>query len=136
MLLYAVAIVAFHDLAALEAAASAVAGAPVSIDRRLRLAQCAAPPGFTQTGLGLSVECASPPWRIFVASQRLEPIIHRGDAVSVGARGPGFDVSIDGTAEADAAPGARLRVRDRSGGHLTALVRPDGSLTAPGYNLP
>lgn len=135
MLLYAIAIVAFQDLAALEATAGAVAGTPVTIDRRLRLAQCAEPPAIARTGGGLSVGCAAPPWRIFVASQRLAPIIHRGDPVTVAAKGPGFDVTLDGTAETDATPGTRLRVRSASGGHLTAFVEPDGSLTA-GYTLP
>jgi len=136
MLLHLVAIVAFHDLAALEAEASAVAGAPVTIDRRLRLAQCEADPAIARSSTGLSIECTTPTWRIFVASQRLAPVIRRGDAVSIAVKGPGFDVTVDGTAETDATPGSRLRVRDRSGGHLTAIVQSDGSLTAPGYNLP
>ncbi len=136
MLLYAVAIVALQDLGRLEAEASVVAGAPVTIDRRLHLAQCSSPPILAPGSGGLSVACAAPAWRIVVPLQTLAPTIHRGDPVSVIASGAHFDVTIDGIAEADASPGSRLRVRDRSGGHLSAVVRPDGSLSAPGYNLP
>lgn len=136
MLLYTVAIAAFHDLAALEATASAVAGVPVTIDRRLHVPQCAATPVFARGVAGLTIDCPAPEWRINVPVQRLAPTIRRGDAVSVSAKGPGFDITVDGTAEADAAPNSRLWVRDRSGGHLTAIVQSDGTLTAPGYNLP
>jgi hypothetical protein len=135
MLLYAVAIVALHDLAALEAEASAVAGAPVTIDRRLHLAQCSSPPAFAPTRGGIGIACAVPPWRIVVPLQTLGQIIHRGDPVSVTASGAHFDVTIDGIAEADATPGTSFRVKDRNGGHFSAVVRPDGSISAPGYNL-
>lgn len=136
MLLYAVAIIALQDLAALEAEASAVAGAPVTIDRRLHLAQCDTPPAMAQGRGGLGIACAVPVWRIVVPLQVVAPTIHRGDPVSVTASGAHFDVTIDGVAEADAAPGTTVRVKDRNGGHLSATVRPDGSLSAPGYNLP
>ncbi len=135
MLLYAVAIIAFQDLAALEVEAAAVAGTPVTIDRRLHLAQCEAPPAITRTSGGIGIDCTAPSWRITVPVQRLAPIVRRGDAVSVVARGPGFDVTLDGTADADAAPGSRVRVT-AAGGHLTAVVQSDGSLVATGYNLP
>ncbi|MGI4876037.1 MAG: flagella basal body P-ring formation protein FlgA [Janthinobacterium lividum] len=136
MLLYAVAIVALQDLAALEAEASTVAGAPLTIDRRLHLAQCNAAPVMTPGRAGLAIACAAPGWRLVVPSQTLAPTIHRGDPVSVSASGAHFDVTIDGIAEADAAPGTSLRVKDRNGGHLSAVVRPDGTVSAPGYNLP
>ena len=130
---------ALHDLAALEAQVASIAGAPVAIDRRLRLAQCSAPPVIARAAAGLSVECASPPWRIYVAAQRLAslvPMVRRGDPVSVAASGRGFSVSVDGVAENDASVGSRVRVRDGGGAHLTAVVLPDGSLAAPGYTLP
>lgn len=136
MLLYAVAIIALQDLATLEAEASAVAGAPVTIDRRLQLAQCTTTPVITPGRAGLGIACAAPVWRIVVSLQMVAPIIHRGDPVSVTASGAHFDVTIDGIAEADAAPGTSIRVKDRNGGHFSATVRPDGSLSAPGYNLP
>lgn len=135
MFLYAVAMIAFHDLTGLEAEASTVAGSPVTIDRRLRLAQCAADPVIARTASGLSIACTASVWRILASFQRLVPKICRGDPVQIAASGPGFSVTIDGIAEADAAPGTRLRVRDASGSH-SAVVRPDGSLAAPGYNLP
>ncbi|UAJ08686.1 flagella basal body P-ring formation protein FlgA [Glacieibacterium megasporae] len=136
MLLYAVAIVALQDLAALEVEASAVAGGTVAIDRRIHLAQCNTPPAMTPVRGGIGLACSLPIWRIVVPLQMVAPIIHRGDPVSVTASGAHFDVTIDGIAEADAAPGTSIRVRDRNGGHLSAVVRPDGSLSAPGYNLP
>lgn len=129
---------AFHDLAALEADAAAVAGAPVAIDRRLRLGQCADPPLIARSGGGLTIACTAPAWRIYVATQRLAPatpLVRRGDPVSIAAGGAGFEVAIDGIAETDAAAGARIRVATGRG-HLTAVVRPDGSLVAPGYNSP
>lgn len=134
-MLYVVAIIALQDLAALEAEASAVAGAPVTIDRRLHLAQCDTVPAMTPGRAGIGIACVAPVWRIVVPLQTLAPIIHRGDPVSVTASGAHFDVTIDGIAEADAAPGTSIRVKDRNGGHLSAVVRPDGTVSAPGYNL-
>ena len=75
MFLYAVAMIAFHDLTGLEAEASTVAGSPVTIDRRLRLAQCAADPVIARTASGLSIACTASVWRILVSFQRLVPKI-------------------------------------------------------------
>lgn len=126
---------ALHDLADLEASASAVAGASVTIDRRLRLAACP-DPQIARLAASIAIVCTAPAWRIVVPVQSLAPLIRRGDAVSIAASGPGFRVAIDGIAEADAAAGSRVRVRSTAGTHLTALVMSDGSLAMPGYTLP
>ena len=126
---------ALHDLADLEASASAVAGSSVMIDHRLRLAACA-DPQITRLTAGVAIACTAQAWRIVVPVQPLAPIIRRGDAVSIAASGPGFRVAIDGVAEADAAVGSHIRVRAAAGAHLTALVMPDGSLVMPGYTSP
>lgn len=124
-----------HDLAALEAAAAVVAGAPVTIDRRLRLAACPAP-AITRGAAGLTIACLDPAWRINVPAQPLAPIVKRGDTVSVAVGGPGFHVAVEGIAESDASVGGRLRIRSAAGGHLIAIVLADGSLAIPGYTLP
>lgn len=124
-----------HDLATLEIAAAAVAGGPVTIDRRLRLAACPAPL-IVRATTGMTIACDAPAWRITVPVQPLAPIIKRGDTVSVAAAGAGFHVAIDGIAESDASLGGRVRIRSSTGGHLTAIVLADGSLAIPGYTLP
>ena len=112
-------------------------GARTPVDGRLRLASCAAPQleWRTPTRDAVVVRCMAPTWRLFVAVNivapppaapaavvpsaaapapapvRVEPIIRRGDPVTVEARAAGFSITRDAIAMGDAAPGARLMVR-------------------------
>lgn len=128
----------FQDTKAIDAAVLAFTGKPVGqeggprapVDARLRLAACAAPDLSWQSERhsAVVVRCAAPAWRIYVPvlappppprqvaaaiapAPRPEPVVRRGDPVTVEAKAAGFSITREGTAMADAAPGARLLVR-------------------------
>jgi flagella basal body P-ring formation protein FlgA len=128
-------------------------GARTAIDRRLRLAPCPDPAVVGAPVLGaVSVSCAARGWRIrvpLVASEaslqpaaatarqpeRIEPLIRRGDQVTVVARTASFTVSALGTADQDGAPGDRIRVRmERRAPPLIGEVTADGRVALPGFN--
>lgn len=134
-----------HDLDALRVQITRFTGGVALLDARLTLAACAAPQiAWADAGTSaVTVTCAAPVWRVFVAVQGATPaarpaaatrapiLVRRGDAVSVNAGGQGFSVAVAGIAENDAAAGGRVRVRNRSsGGIVLALVSADGQLTA------
>ncbi|WP_245804580.1 flagella basal body P-ring formation protein FlgA [Erythrobacter tepidarius] len=86
-------------------------GARMPVDRRLRLAVCAAPLAVAWHGTAhsaVSVECAGPhSWRIFVAvngagsaapGHAAAPAVKRGDALTIMVRGRGFSVQQAGEA--------------------------------------
>jgi len=154
----------FVDLAALEARVVAFTGVGVGeaggpaapIDRRLRLAACAAPPALDWRAPrrdAVVVSCAAPDWRIFVplkghgaGAAELAPVapvaaatpkpvvIRRGDPVSIVAAQTGFSVSQQGVAASDAAAGARLAVRiDGSRAPIQTVAVDAGLATLPGY---
>ncbi len=108
-------------------------GAATEVDRRLRLADCGdnVVLGWrTERRDAVVVSCAgAASWRIFVPAKaaaggatlaaltpgtavvaRAEPVIRRGDPVTIQSGTTGFSVSSEGVAMADATPGARLRV--------------------------
>jgi len=130
--------------AALAAQIAAFTGTPVTLDPRLAPPDCVTPPviAWVPPGRGaVSVSCASPGWRLFVpvaalpATAPAPPLIRRGDVVAVTAGGPGFEISVEAVAEADAAAGQRARLRNRvTGEKLQALVGDDGRLWLPGFN--
>jgi flagella basal body P-ring formation protein FlgA len=125
------------DLTLLDRAAEIFAGArlgepggPIApIDRRLRLAGCGSSPEFTwrtDAHDAIVIRCPEPNgWRIFVSVRaappapkqvqqpavKEEPVIRRGDPVTLEAGQIGFAVSADGVAMNDAARGARLQVK-------------------------
>lgn len=111
-------------------------GARTTVDRRLQLADCAGDPKLswrTDRHDAIVVECGGPiAWRIFVPvlrssasapvqsasfameparAAKADPVIRRGDAVTIGVDSGGFTVSQDGVAMADAAPGERLKIK-------------------------
>ncbi len=129
--------------AALAAQIAAFAGTPVTLDPRLAPPDCAAPPAIAWVPPGrgaVSISCAAPGWRLFVPVAAppvasAAPLIRRGDVVAVIASGPGFQISVEAVAEADAAAGQRARLRNRvTGEKLQALVGDDGRLWLPGFN--
>ncbi|NNM77062.1 hypothetical protein HJG53_09130 [Sphingomonas sp. ID1715] len=156
LLMMAAAPAAF-DLALLDRAAEIFAGArlgqpggPVApIDRRLRLSSCSTSPEFSwraETRDAIVIRCPDPKgWRIFVAVQaspvlagaapvKVEPVIRRGDPVTLVAGQSGFSVSADGTAMADAAPGARLQIKvEGAKAPVQAIALETGKATLPGW---
>lgn len=147
------------DLALLDRGAEIFAGArlgeaggPVSpIDRRLRLAACASSPEFTwrsDVRDAIVIRCPQANgWRIFVSVKALpsapavqtvavkaEPVIRRGDPVTLEAAQGRFSVSADGIAMTDAAPGARLQVKvEGAKAPVQAIAVETGRATLPGW---
>lgn len=117
------------NLAAIDTAVAAFTGQPIGVpggaaqpvDRRLRLAACAAPfalvwHGTAQTSVLVSCPDAGG-WRIFVPvtqARREEPAaiaVARGEGVTITVAGEGFSVSQPGEALDAGAVGAWIRVR-------------------------
>jgi flagella basal body P-ring formation protein FlgA len=151
------------DLALLDRAAEIFAGArqgepggpAAPIDRRLRLSACGSSPEFTwrtDAHDAIVIRCPDPKgWRIFVSVRPLpappevqqaaavkevkeEPVIRRGDFVTLEASDKGFAVSADGVAMADAAPGERLQVKIEGAKHpVQAIAMEAGKATLPGW---
>jgi flagella basal body P-ring formation protein FlgA len=98
-------------------------GAATPVDRRLRLRPCSASLALswrTGTHDSVVVQCQDPgSWRLFVpvrkpvqaAGVSAEPVISRGDAVSIAVKGDGFTVAQPGEAMEAGAIGAWIRVR-------------------------
>ncbi|MEP9359028.1 flagella basal body P-ring formation protein FlgA [Sphingomonas sp. KR3-1] len=136
-------------------------GAIAPVDRRLKLAACAAPQlDWRSEGHdAVVVRCMAPAWKIFVpvaavprpraaveapmpanvvvrppVPVKAEPVIKRGDAVTVEAGSDGFSISRQGTAMNDAAPGARISVKiDDKAPPIQAIAIEPGRARLPGY---
>lgn len=146
------------DLSLLDRAAEIFAGArlgepggPVApVDKRLRLAACASSPEFTwrsDAHDAIVIRCPEANgWRIFVsvrpapaavqavAQVKAEPVIRRGDPVTIEAGQGSFSVSSDGVAMTDAAPGARVQIKvDGAKGPVQAIAVEAGRATLPGW---
>ncbi|MES2986736.1 MAG: flagella basal body P-ring formation protein FlgA [Pseudomonadota bacterium] len=113
-----------------------IGGARAPVDARLKLASCAAPQLEWRTPAqdAVVVRCMQPGWRIFVpvnalpqpkpvalapapvaakpvAVVKAEPVIKRGDAVSVEVNAAGFSITREGIAMGDAPAGGRLSIK-------------------------
>jgi flagella basal body P-ring formation protein FlgA len=132
-------------------------GARTGVDARLRLRQCptVALSWRTEAHDAVVVACSGPDWRLFVpvrtppaaaaaapaaatirpaAAVKAEPVIRRGDPVVIEAGSDGFAISREGTALADAAPGARLFVKvDDAKAPVQAVALASGRATLPGW---
>lgn len=105
-------------------------GARAPVDNRLKLAPCAAPQLEWRSDAkdAVLVRCMTPGWRLYVPVNavsvpkpavaegparpvKAEPVIRRGDPITVEAGAPGFSITREGVAMGDAAPGARLLVK-------------------------
>lgn len=104
-------------------------GARAPVDSRLKLASCAAPQLEWRSDAkdAVLVRCMAPGWRLYVPvnavpiarpvaeaparAVKAEPVIRRGDPITVEAGAPGFSITREGVAMGDAAPGARLLVK-------------------------
>lgn len=157
LLLLSAAAPAGTNLALLDRAAEIFAGArlgepggPVApVDRRLRLANCGSSPEFTwrsDAHDAIVIRCPDPNgWRIFVSVRanpaavrqvavKAEPVIRRGDSVSLEAGQNGFSVSADGVAMSDAAPGGRFQVKiEGAKAPVQAIAVEAGRATLPGW---
>ncbi|VXC73896.1 flagella basal body P-ring formation protein FlgA [Sphingomonas sp. 8AM] len=133
-------------------------GARAPVDARLRLATCGmvALSWRTDAHDAVVVACADPAWRIFVPviappraataapavlhagavapAARVEPVIRRGDSVTIEAGSDGFSITREGVAMADAAPGGRVMVRVTDSARPVQAVAVDaGRATLPGW---
>lgn len=160
----AVAAPAFQDIAALDRAVAGFTGHGVGsqggarsgVDARLKLAQCPtlAMSWRSDAHDAVVVSCTGPEWRIFVpvlftpsetkrpvqggmpsAPIRTEPVIKRGDPVTIAAGSPGFSITREGVALGDAAPGARFMVKvEDAKGPVQAVALQSGRATLPGWS--
>ncbi|MEG8041156.1 flagella basal body P-ring formation protein FlgA [Sphingomonas sp. LR60] len=133
-------------------------GARAPVDARLRLATCGMVALSWRTDVhdAVVVACADPAWRIFVPviappraasatpavvrtgaaapTLRAEPVIRRGDSVTIEAGSDGFSITREGVAMADAAPGGRVMVRVNDSTRPVQAVAIDaGRATLPGW---
>lgn len=99
-----------------------VGGARAPVDRRLRLAACAAPVAlgwYGAPGKTVSVSCAGADgWQIYVnilaptqSAKSATPMIARGETVTIAVRGLGFTVQRQGEAMKSGAEGDWIKVR-------------------------
>ncbi|MDR6788964.1 flagella basal body P-ring formation protein FlgA [Sphingomonas sp. BE138] len=133
-------------------------GARAPVDPRLRLATCSmvALSWRTDAHDAVVVACAEPAWRVFVPViaapraataapavvragavapvPRAEPVIRRGDPVTIEAGSDGFSITREGVAMADAAPGGRVMIRVADAVRPVQAVAVDaGRATLPGW---
>ncbi|WP_239987462.1 flagella basal body P-ring formation protein FlgA [Sphingosinithalassobacter portus] len=132
-------------------------GARTAVDSRLRLAACAAPQLSWRTDAqdAVVVRCMTPVWRIFVPVNALpqapeaalvgavaaatppapvEPVIRRGDPITIEVGTGSFSISRDGIAMGDARPGERLLVRvEERKPPIQAVALESGRATLPGW---
>jgi flagella basal body P-ring formation protein FlgA len=156
--------VRFQDTAAIDVAVAAFTGhaigedggARTPVDRRLKLAACPLPELDWRGGNqdAVLVRCTAPAWRIYVpvrmpptgprtvatssaptvTAVKPEPVIRRGDPVTVEAGTAGFSITRDGIAMGDATPGARFMVKvDPAKPPIQAVAIETGRATLPGW---
>ena len=136
-------------------------GARTPVDRRLKLTPCAAPQlsWRTEGKDAVVVRCMAPEWRIFVPvlaipqpprplpavaaptvaavrpalPVKAEPVIRRGDAVTLEAGAAGFSITREGVAMNDAAAGARVMVKvEENKSPIQAVAVEPGHARLPG----
>jgi flagella basal body P-ring formation protein FlgA len=131
-------------------------GARAPVDTRLKLAHCAAPQLEWRSDAkdAVLVRCMAPGWRVYVpvnaapqpkpiaapVAQRAaplvkaEPVIRRGDPITIEAGATGFSITREGVAMNDAAPGARLLVKiDDKRQPIQAVALEQGRARLPGF---
>ena len=152
----------FQDTATIDRAVAAFTGVPMGavggarapVDARLRLAACPtlALSWRTEAKDAVVVSCPGPSWRLFVAvtapprdlaapaarsvatAVKAEPVIRRGDPVTIEAGSNGFSITREGLAMGDAAPGARLAVKVAGTVQpVQAVAVAAGRATLPGW---
>ena len=153
----------FQDTGAIDIAVTAFTGhragedggARTAVDPRLKLAACPLPQldwrGTYQDAV--VVTCDVPKWRIFVPIKlapqtqrpavvaaaaapvpRPDPVIRRGDPITVEVGTAGFSITRDGVAMGDAPAGGRLLVKtDPAKPPIQAVAIETGRATLPGW---
>lgn len=145
------------DLSALDRMTARFAGAPIGteggpiapVDPRMRLKDCTSQPLIawrSERHDAIVISCSDAGgWRVFVpvkaaplpvatAPVKQEPVIRRGDPVTVSADNNGFSVTSDGVAMGDAAPGARVAIKvDGAKNPVLAVATAPGQATLPGW---
>lgn len=154
----------FQDTTAIDVAVAAFTGhtvgeeggARAAVDKRLKLAACPLPKldwrGSYQDSV--VVTCDSPTWRIYVPvmtpprlrpvvaaaapvvpAPKAEPVIRRGDAVTLEVGAPGFSITRDGVAMGDAPAGGRVAIKvDSAKPPVQAVAVEAGRATLPGWS--
>lgn len=135
-------------------------GAQARVDTRLRLARCAMPQfdWMSPAQEAVVVRCMAPVWKIYVPVRRaprpamaaaatpitaapvtvrpakLEPVIRRGDPITVEAGSAGFLITREGVAMGDAPVGGRLLVKvDPAKPPIQAVALETGRAVLPGF---
>jgi flagella basal body P-ring formation protein FlgA len=119
----------FHDPASIDRQVAQFTGAPTGgeggarlpVDRRLKLSQCPMPLALEWYGSSnrtVLVRCPiAGGWRLFVpvaggsGGTSSEPVVARGEMVSIAIQGSGFTVTRNGEALEEGAVGEWIRVR-------------------------
>lgn len=152
----------FQDTVAIDRAVAAFTGKAIGeaggarsvVDGRLKLASC---PMVSMAWRGhdsVVVTCTGPDWRIYVpvrtaavaatapataapaaiAPIKVAAVIKRGDPVTIAAGSPGFSITREGIALADAPPGGRFLVKvDSAKAPVQAVAIESGRATLPGW---
>ena len=151
----------FQDIPSLDRAVVAftghalgeTGGARATIDTRLKLAPCptVSLSWRTEAHDSVVISCLGPEWRVYVpVVGRIDvatpaaapaarvaaapPVIKRGDPVMIEAGSPGFSITREGVAMADAPAGARLLVKVADAKlPVQALAVAPGRATLPGW---
>jgi flagella basal body P-ring formation protein FlgA len=134
-----------------------VGGARTAVDKRLKLAACAAPQLEWRTAAhdAVVIRCMAPEWRIYVPvnaappapqviaaaaaavpvrPEKAPPVIRRGDPIVVEAGAAGFSIAREGVAMGDAPAGGRLLVKvDERRAPIQAIAVEQGRATLPGW---
>lgn len=129
-------------------------GARAAVDKRLKLAACDTPQLSWRSAAedAVVIRCQGPQqWRVFVPINALpkaaptaaapapvaakpELVIRRGDPVMLEAGAPGFSITREGLAMADAAVGARVLVKtDDKRPPVAAIALAPGRAKLPGF---
>ena len=131
-------------------------GARAPVDKRLKLAACDAPQLSWRSAAedAVVIRCQGPQqWRVFVpvialprpaapavaamktpAAVKPAAVIKRGDPVVIEAGAPGFSITRDGTAMADAVAGGRVLVKvDDKRPPVAAIAVEPGRARLPGF---
>jgi flagellar basal body P-ring formation protein FlgA len=134
-------------------------GARTPVDTRLKLAACTAPQLSWRSDSedAVVVRCMTPEWKIFVPVNaaprarpaatapvkaaaaaplpvKAEPVIRRGDAITLEVGAAGFSITREGVSMNDAAPGARLMVKvDERKSPIQAVAVEQGRARLPGW---
>ena len=129
------------DLAALDRAVEQFTGAEMGqpgganqpVDRRLHLSHCDAPPALSWYGTGRDTVLIRCPdagsWRIFVpliaaaSTPNSQPVVLRGEAVTIAVEGDDFSVAEAGEALDAGAVGSWIRVRGSNANAQTFRAR-------------